>query len=100
MRTLTSLLGNSQKLDGGAMFGNAPRAMWSQWLAPDEAHRVPLACRCLLVREEDGRRILLEAGIGAFLRRISKPATAWWKTAMCCWTIWPPPVAATKTSTW
>jgi glyoxylase-like metal-dependent hydrolase (beta-lactamase superfamily II) len=33
MRTLTSLLGNSQKLDGGAMFGNAPRAMWSQWLA-------------------------------------------------------------------
>jgi glyoxylase-like metal-dependent hydrolase (beta-lactamase superfamily II) len=66
MRTLTSLLGNSQKLDGGAMFGNAPRAMWSQWLAPDEQHRVPLACRCLLVREEDGRRILLEAGIGAF----------------------------------
>ena len=66
MRTLTSLLGNSQKLDGGAMFGNAPRAMWSQWLAPDDAHRVPLACRCLLVREEDGRRILLEAGIGAF----------------------------------
>ncbi|WP_204377600.1 MBL fold metallo-hydrolase [Aquitalea magnusonii] len=66
MRTLTSLLGNSQKLDGGAMFGNAPRAMWSQWLAPDEQHRVPLACRCLLVREDDGRRILLEAGIGAF----------------------------------
>lgn len=25
MRTLTTLLGNSQKLDGGAMFGNAPR---------------------------------------------------------------------------
>lgn len=23
MRTLTTLLGNSQKLDGGAMFGNA-----------------------------------------------------------------------------
>lgn len=66
MRTLTSLLGNSQKLDGGAMFGNAPRAMWSQWLAPDQEHRVPLACRCLLVREDDGRRILLEAGIGAF----------------------------------
>ena len=28
---LWSILGNSQKLDGGAMFGNAPRAMWEQW---------------------------------------------------------------------
>ncbi|WP_293761804.1 MBL fold metallo-hydrolase [uncultured Aquitalea sp.] len=66
MRTLTSLAGNTQKLDGGAMFGNAPRALWSRWLPPDDQHRVPLACRCLLVRESDGRRILLEAGIGAF----------------------------------
>ncbi|MFC3531748.1 MBL fold metallo-hydrolase [Vogesella facilis] len=66
MRTLTSLLGNSQKLDGGAMFGNAPRAMWEGWLPPDDAHRVALACRCLLVREADGRRILLETGIGVF----------------------------------
>ncbi|SCK15469.1 MBL fold metallo-hydrolase [Vogesella sp. LIG4] len=66
MRTLTSLLGNSQKLDGGAMFGNAPRAMWEGWLPPDDAHRVNLACRCLLVQEADGRRILLETGIGAF----------------------------------
>ncbi|MGV8340511.1 MBL fold metallo-hydrolase, partial [Pseudomonas aeruginosa] len=32
MRTLTTLLGNSQKLDGGAMFGNAPRALWSRWM--------------------------------------------------------------------
>ena len=70
MRTLTPLLGNSQRLDGGAMFGNVPRAMWSKWLPPDEANRVPLACRCLLVRdtesEEGPRNILLEAGIGAF----------------------------------
>jgi glyoxylase-like metal-dependent hydrolase (beta-lactamase superfamily II) len=65
MRTLTSVLGNSQRLDGGAMFGNAPRALWEQWIAPDERHRIPLACRCLLVRDGD-RTILLEAGIGAF----------------------------------
>ena len=65
MRTLTSVLGNSQRLDGGAMFGNAPRAMWEKWIAPDDRHRIPLACRCLLVR--DGERvILLETGIGAF----------------------------------
>ncbi|MXR38207.1 MBL fold metallo-hydrolase [Craterilacuibacter sinensis] len=62
---LTPLDGNSQKLDGGAMFGNAPRALWSRYLAPDEANRVPLACRCLLV-ETAGQRILLETGIGAF----------------------------------
>jgi glyoxylase-like metal-dependent hydrolase (beta-lactamase superfamily II) len=65
VRTLTSLLGNSQRLDGGAMFGNAPRALWSQWIPPDERHRIPLACRCLLVRDGE-RHLLFEAGIGAF----------------------------------
>jgi glyoxylase-like metal-dependent hydrolase (beta-lactamase superfamily II) len=64
-RTLTTLLGNRQKLDGGAMFGNAPRAMWSRWLVPDAENRIDLACRCLLV-EEPGRRVLVETGIGAF----------------------------------
>lgn len=64
-RTLTTLLGNSQRLDGGAMFGNAPRALWSRWATPDEAHRIPLACRALLI-EDRGRRILCETGIGAF----------------------------------
>jgi len=64
-RTLTSVLGNSQRLDGGAMFGNAPRAMWERWIPPDERHRIPLACRCALVRDR-GRVILLETGIGAF----------------------------------
>lgn len=65
MRTLTSVLGNSQRLDGGAMFGNAPRAMWENWIAPDAQNRIPLACRCLVVRDRK-RTILFEAGIGAF----------------------------------
>ncbi|MBS1120862.1 MAG: beta-lactamase domain protein [Deltaproteobacteria bacterium] len=65
MRTLTSVLGNSQRLDGGAMFGNAPKAMWEKWIAPDDRNRIPLACRCLVVREDD-KVILLETGIGAF----------------------------------
>ena len=65
MRTLTSVLGNGQRLDGGAMFGNAPKAMWEKWIPPDGQNRIPLACRCLLVRD-GGRTILLEAGIGAF----------------------------------
>jgi glyoxylase-like metal-dependent hydrolase (beta-lactamase superfamily II) len=62
---LTAVLGNSQRLDGGAMFGNAPRPMWEKWIAPDEQNRIPLACRCLLVRDR-GRLILFETGIGAF----------------------------------
>lgn len=63
---LWSLTGNSQRLDGGAMFGNAPRALWSRWIAPDAENRIPLACRCLLVKDLDGRNVLFETGIGAF----------------------------------
>lgn len=65
-RTLSSVLGNSQRLDGGAMFGNAPRALWQRWTEPDDQNRIPLACRAALVREASGRNVLLEAGIGAF----------------------------------
>ena len=47
------------------MFGNAPRALWSRWVAPDDAGRIPLACRALLI--DDGtRRVLFETGIGTF----------------------------------
>lgn len=65
MLKLSSLAGNSQRLDGGAMFGNAPRALWSRWAPPDELGRIPLACRSFLA-ESAGQRILIEAGIGAF----------------------------------
>jgi glyoxylase-like metal-dependent hydrolase (beta-lactamase superfamily II) len=61
-----SITGNSQRLDGGAMFGNAPKALWSRWIAPDAENRIPLACRCLLVKDLDGRNVLFETGIGAF----------------------------------
>ena len=63
---LWSILGNSQKLDGGAMFGNAPRALWSRWAPPDEHGRIDLACRALLAAPLAGRNVLFEAGIGAF----------------------------------
>lgn len=63
---LWSLLGNSQKLDGGAMFGNAPRAMWEKWSPPDEENRIALACRALLASPLNGKTVLFETGIGAF----------------------------------
>ena len=63
---LWSICGNSQRLDGGAMFGNVPRAMWEKWIQPDELHRIPLACRALLADGIEGKRVLFETGIGAF----------------------------------
>jgi glyoxylase-like metal-dependent hydrolase (beta-lactamase superfamily II) len=63
---LWSVEGNRQRLDGGAMFGNVPRALWLQWLPVDEHNRVELACRCLLVTDLDGKNVLFETGIGAF----------------------------------
>jgi glyoxylase-like metal-dependent hydrolase (beta-lactamase superfamily II) len=63
---LWSIEGNRQRLDGGAMFGNVPRALWENWIPPDERHRIPLACRGLLVDNLNGKRVLFETGIGAF----------------------------------
>ena len=63
---LWSILGNSQKLDGGAMFGNVPKGMWEKWIAPDSENRIPLACRALLVDDLAGKTVLFETGIGAF----------------------------------
>ncbi|MBK6727824.1 MAG: MBL fold metallo-hydrolase [Xanthomonadales bacterium] len=63
---LWSILGNSQKLDGGAMFGNAPKAVWAKWIAPDAQNRIPLACRALYAEGVNGKRVLFETGIGAF----------------------------------
>ena len=63
---LWSILGNSQKLDGGAMFGNAPREMWRKWIPADQLNRIPLACRALLATPLNGRTVLFETGIGSF----------------------------------
>ena len=63
---LWAMEGNRQCLDGGAMFGNVPQALWSRWFKPDEHNRIELACRALLVQEEGGRLILIETGIGEF----------------------------------
>jgi len=48
------------------MFGNAPRALWEKWAAPDELNRIELACRALLASPLEGRTVLFETGIGAF----------------------------------
>lgn len=67
IKQLIAIESNRQRLDGGAMFGNAPKTMWQRWIAPDEANRIELASRALFVETQAGHKILLEAGIGAFL---------------------------------
>lgn len=52
-------------LDGGAMFGHVPKSIWKKWMEPDDQNRISLACRALLV-QDNNKNILLETGIGAF----------------------------------
>jgi glyoxylase-like metal-dependent hydrolase (beta-lactamase superfamily II) len=63
---LIAIEGNTQRLDGGAMFGNVPKELWMQWISPDEKNRIPLATRALLIQTDDGRNVLCDTGIGAF----------------------------------
>lgn len=63
-----SIEGNRQWLDGGSLFGNAPRLLWQQWIEPDEQNRIELACRCLLAENLNGLNVLFEAGVGAFFK--------------------------------
>lgn len=63
---LYSVEGNRQRLDGGAMYGNAPRALWSRWTPPDGDNLIEFACRGLLVEGLNRQRVLFETGIGAF----------------------------------
>lgn len=52
-------------LDGGAMFGVVPKALWGKAYHPgDELNRIPLAARPLLIRFDD-RIILVDTGNGS-----------------------------------
>lgn len=62
---ITVLEGNRVKLDGGAMFGHAPKQIWQTWITPDSQNRVELATRTLLI-ETKREKILFDTGAGAF----------------------------------
>jgi glyoxylase-like metal-dependent hydrolase (beta-lactamase superfamily II) len=51
-------------LDGGAMFGVVPKALWEKKIPSDSRNRIRLAMNCLLVHA-GGKRILVETGMGA-----------------------------------
>src|SRR5262249_28458881 len=49
-------------LDGGAMFGVVPKALWAPKAPADEANRITLAMRPLVVRGV--RTMIIDAGVG------------------------------------
>lgn len=51
------------KLDGGAMFGVVPKAIWNKTNPADENNLCQWALRCLLIEDGD-RLILIDNGIG------------------------------------
>ena len=51
------------KLDGGAMFGVVPKALWQRTNPADENNRIDLAARSLLIEDGD-RLILIDTGMG------------------------------------
>jgi glyoxylase-like metal-dependent hydrolase (beta-lactamase superfamily II) len=51
------------RLDGGAMFGVVPRALWSNVAPPDEHNRIRLNMNCLFI-DAAGEKILIDTGIG------------------------------------
>lgn len=61
--TLTSLDDGGFRLDGGAMFGVVPKALWSRAVASDELNRIAMRTRPLLARGPAGT-IVIEAGLG------------------------------------
>ena len=64
--SLTPILDGFFRLDGGAMFGVVPRAIWEKVAPPDDRNRIRLAIRAWLVRG-GGRTILIDAGAGGKL---------------------------------
>ena len=51
------------KLDGGAMFGVVPKALWNKTNPANDKNLIDIASRCLLI--EDGNRlILIDTGMG------------------------------------
>lgn len=51
------------RLDGGAMFGAVPKAIWNKKLEADPENRILMATRSLLI--QDGKRVILvDVGLG------------------------------------
>lgn len=61
--TLAPIETGTFALDGGAMFGVVPKILWSRTNPADEANRIDMALRVLLL-QGDGKTILIDTGMG------------------------------------
>ncbi|WP_042354748.1 YtnP family quorum-quenching lactonase [Bacillus rubiinfantis] len=61
--TLTWLSGGMTNLDGGAMFGVVPKALWAKKYPPNDKNQIELPTDPILV-QADGKNFLIESGIG------------------------------------
>lgn len=62
--SLTWLSGGVTALDGGAMFGVVPKALWSRKYPVNEQNQIELACEPILIQYE-GKNYLIDSGVGA-----------------------------------
>ena len=60
---LTWLNGGVTALDGGAMFGVVPKALWSRKYPVNEKNQIELACEPILIQHE-GKNYLIDSGVG------------------------------------
>jgi glyoxylase-like metal-dependent hydrolase (beta-lactamase superfamily II) len=61
---LTWLDGGITALDGGAMFGVVPKALWSRKYPANELNQIECACEPILIQYE-GKNYLIDSGVGA-----------------------------------
>ena len=53
----------AMRMDGGAMFGVVPKAVWSRRHTPDRKNRILVGLNCLLIRHGE-KTVLVDAGAG------------------------------------
>ncbi|MBI4835261.1 MAG: MBL fold metallo-hydrolase [Planctomycetes bacterium] len=51
------------RLDGGAMFGIVPKALWEKRISADEQNRIQMGLWCLAI-QAGGKNILINTGVG------------------------------------
>jgi glyoxylase-like metal-dependent hydrolase (beta-lactamase superfamily II) len=62
------------QVDAGGPFGLVPRALYQDYLEPDQANLIPMRLDCLLVRSS-GKTILIDTGLG---ERLNDRARQYW----------------------
>src|SRR5213079_2528986 len=62
--SVETVSGGSLRIDGGVIFGVAPRTLWSALCAPDENNRILLDTNCVFVQTPD-HLVLIDTGYGS-----------------------------------